>query len=292
MFATSPLQKVYFKKRVFYIKRDDLLDSDFSGNKARKFYYFLNKNLSNYNKIVSHGSNQSNAMYSLSVLAKIKGLKFVYYTDHLPKILQKKPIGNLKYALKNGMILKIGKIDKKIINNKTLFIKEGGAINKASYGIKNLANELKTQIKTNKLKNPIIFLPSGTGTTALFLQKFLDFDVFTTPCVGDKEYLIKQFNELESTKNKYPQILTINKKFHFGKLYKENFFMWKELLEETKIEFDLLYDPIGWQVLLHNINKFENNDIIYLHQGGLIGNESMVERYKYKNLLNGDPRRI
>ena len=282
MFATSHLQQISFKNYHFYIKRDDLLDKNFSGNKARKFYYFLNKDLSNYNQIISYGSNQSNAMYSLSVLAKMKKLKFIYYTNHLPKTLLQNPIGNIKYALINGMILKIGKLDEELIDNKTLYIKEGGAINESKYGIKILADELKSQIKQLNLKKPILFLPSGTGTTALYLQKFLDFEIFTTPCVGDKEYLFKQFSELELQKKYYPKILTLDKKFHFGKLYKENFIIWKELLNETKIEFDLLYDPIGWQILLANIDKFKNNEIIYLHQGGIIGNESMIKRYKYK----------
>ena len=287
MFATTPLQKISFKNQIFYIKRDDLIDKDFSGNKARKFFYFLNQDLSKYNQIISYGSNQSNAMYSLSVLAKIKKLKFIYYTNHLPRTLLNNPIGNLKYALKNGMILKLGKVDESLIDKKTLFIKEGGAIDEAKHGIKILANELKAQIKKYKLKNPILFLPSGTGTTALFLQKYLDFEVFTTPCVGDREYLIEQFSKLQLNKSFFPKILTINKKFHFGKLYKENFLIWKELLNETKIEFDLLYDPIGWQVLLAHSKKFKDNDIIYLHQGGIIGNESMIKRYEYKfNLTN------
>jgi len=282
LFAVSPIQKISYRGHFFYIKRDDLLDRDFSGNKARKFYYFLNLDLSDYNQIISYGSNQSNAMYSLSVLAKIKRLKFIYYTNHLPKTLQQKPIGNLKYALENGMILKIGKIDKDLIDEKTLYIKEGGAINEAKIGIKILAQELETQIKQLNLKNPIIFLPSGTGTTALFLQFFLNYPIYTTPCVGDSNYLEKQFYELESNKKKYPKILTLNKKFHFGKLYKENFLIWKDLLKTNNIEFDLLYDPIGWQVLLAHINKFKDNEIIYIHQGGAIGNESMLKRYKYK----------
>ena len=287
MFAITPLQKISFKNKIFYIKRDDLIDKDFSGNKARKFFYFLNKDLSNYTQIISYGSNQSNAMYSLSVLAKIKKLKFIYFTNHLPKTLLNNPIGNLKYALKNGMILKLGSVDESLIDKNTLFIKEGGAISEARFGIKILADELKSQIKQFSLKNPIVFLPSGTGTTALFLQKYLDIEVFTTPCVGDSNYLIKQFNLLEKNKSIYPKIITLNKKFHFGKLYKENFLIWKELLSETKIEFDLLYDPIGWQVLLAHIEKFKYNDIIYLHQGGIIGNESMIKRYEYKfNLTN------
>ena len=104
----SPTQLITFNNQNFYIKRDDLLHPDFTGNKARKFYYFFKNDFPNIKKVISHGSNQSNAMYSLSVLCKLKGREFEYYTNHLPSFLKENPQGNYNYALKNGMNLKIG----------------------------------------------------------------------------------------------------------------------------------------------------------------------------------------
>ncbi len=92
-------------------------------------------------------------------------------------------------------------------------------------------------------------LPSGTGTTALFLQKNLPFEVFTVACVGGSEYLKKQFFHLEKEEKYHPKIIQMPKKYHFGKLYKEFYEIWKELKAETKIEFDLLYDPLGFLAL-------------------------------------------
>ena len=40
-FDSSPVQSILFDNKQFYLKRDDLLHPDFSGNKARKLYYFL-----------------------------------------------------------------------------------------------------------------------------------------------------------------------------------------------------------------------------------------------------------
>ena len=37
----SPVSKILYNDYELFIKRDDLLDKDFSGNKARKFHYFL-----------------------------------------------------------------------------------------------------------------------------------------------------------------------------------------------------------------------------------------------------------
>ena len=281
MFDISPIQKFYFEGKSFLIKRDDLLHSDFSGNKARKFYYYFKYLRQNpqITKIISYGSNQSNAMYSMSVLAKLFDIELEYYVNYLPQYLKSNPIGNYKYTLlNNAKIIENPQIVKKLKNNKfefkknELFIKEGGAVKEAEVGIKILANELKEYEDYN------IFLPSGTGVTALYLQKHLKTKVYTCSCVGDDEYLIKQWNELE--KENHPIIIPKHKKFHFGKLYKENYQIWFEL-KEAGIEFDLLYDPIGWQVVMNNLYIL-GEKIIYIHQGGLKGNESMLQRYERK----------
>ena len=277
----SPISKFTFRGKSFLIKRDDLLHPDFSGNKARKFYYYFNylKTNPQIKKIISYGSNQSNAMYSLSVLAKLYNLKLEYYVNHIPNYLKENPIGNYKYTLlNNAKIIENLQIVEQLKNNQfeckknELFIKEGGAIKEAEIGIKLLADELKEYEDYN------IFLPSGTGVTALYLQKHFKGKVYTCSCVGDDEYLIKQWNELE--KENHPIIIPKHKKFHFGKLYKENYEIWLEL-KKSGIEFDLLYDPIGWQVVMNNLDIL-GKKIIYIHQGGLKGNESMIERYEKK----------
>ncbi|MDC0932615.1 1-aminocyclopropane-1-carboxylate deaminase, partial [Arcobacteraceae bacterium] len=233
--------------------------------------------------VISHGSNQSNAMYSLSVLCQLKGWNFIYYVSHIPSYLEENPQGNYKYALENGMQLIIkeefSKLDIKK-DERALFIEEGGALEEASYGLKILADEISEYKLNNKIENLKVFLPSGTGTTALFLQKFLDIEVMTCACVGDEKYLKKQFFELESNEDNHPFIIDRKKKYHFGKLYKENYILWKELKSQTKIEFDLLYDPVGWDTLLYHYDP--QYTYLYIHQGGLIGNESMLKRYIHK----------
>lgn len=267
----SPLHKITFRNTNFLLKRDDLLDSRFSGNKARKLHYFLNYDFNNFRKIISHGSPQSNAMYSLSELSKIKGVGFEYYVDHIADYLKQNPHGNYKYALQNGMKI-LEEAFPITLKDEELFIPEGGHFVEAEYGIKILAQELK-------LYDADIFLPSGTGTTALYLQKHLKQKVYTCACVGGANYLKKQFLELEGDERRHPTILTLDKKYHFAKLYREFFEIWIELKKETDIEFDLLYDPLGWMTLLKYQSQFKK-EILYIHQGGLIGNESMYPRYK------------
>ena len=164
-YTNSPIHEVTFNKQKYFIKRDDLLNHNFSGNKARKFYYYLINDFPNIKRVVSFGSSQSNAMFSLSVLCKLKNWQFDYYVEHTASFLKENPIGNYKYALENGMNIFEEKLPD-FFDEETLFISEGGAIKEASFGIEVLANEIKLWAEENSIKNLKIFLPSGTGTTA------------------------------------------------------------------------------------------------------------------------------
>jgi len=283
----SPVQSVSFDNKQLFLKRDDLIHCDFSGNKARKFYYFLENEFPKVKKIVSYGSAQSNAMYSLSVLAKMKGWEFEYFVDHIAEYLIENPHGNYLGALNNGMEIHVGRGDPTPTNN-SLHIEEGGRQKEAEYGIKLLAQEIVDWQKENDIDELNVFLPSGTGTTALFLQKSFNIQhstfnicVYTTPCVGDSSYLKEQFLMLEENESFHPIILSLEKKHHFGKLYRENYKIWLKLQQETGVVFDLLYDPLGWRVLLAHEALF-SKPVLYIHQGGLLGNESMLPRYKRK----------
>ena len=281
-YINSPFELHSFRDKKIYIKRDDLLDEDFSGNKARKFYYFLAHDFPSIKRVVSYGSNQSNAMYSLSVLAKLKGWEFIYFCEHIPEFLKENPKGNYKFALANGMKIFESKDRYKDANSlkdaKTVVVQEGGRQKESRFGLEILANELKEDIKKAGIENPYIFLPSGTGTTSLFLQKFLDIKVFTCSTVGSDEYLKEQWKMIEDDENCFPTILSSSKKYHYGKLYRELYELWNEIKRDMGVEFDLMYDAVGWKKFLLHVDKIKGTPI-YIHQGGIKGNESMLERY-------------
>ena len=77
----------------------------------------------------------------------------------------------------------------------------------------------------------------------------------------------------------YPKILEPNFKTYFGQLDIENYNIYKNLLDQTNIEFDLLYDPIAWRTLLEYYDQLPK-PVIYIHCGGTSGNETMIARYK------------
>jgi len=292
----SPVEKITFRGYPFYIKRDDLLATEFSGNKARKFFYFLHNNFPDKTKIISYGSPQANSLYSLSVLARLKQWSLDYYVEHISSFMQKNPEGNYQAALGNGAnIIVLSRSDRSLsaldyiqqiilpFEKNSLFIPEGGRCKEAEPGVQVLSREINQWADKKNIQKLNIFLPSGTGTTALFLQKNCKFRVLTCACVGGDHYLKQQFDLLTPEKNEHPVILPASKKFHFGKLYKEFYAIWQALCTETGIEFDLLYDPLGWLTLMNYIkNTRDRTPVLYIHQGGLLGNKTMLPRYLRK----------
>ena len=384
------------------------MDGEFNGNKARKLEYFLHVGLGGIKRVVSYGSSQSNAMYSLSVFAKMKGLEFHYVVSNLNSNLASNPIGNFKFALENGMKIYIDKDRRaraRALAYELAGLKEGeiygdeavnlrdyrsengsnlknvGGLNLSKFdeqlgftdinlNAKNMSNlqvevepnlqieksnlqDLNRQIlskfdesaklasatcsenisnKNSNLKKSAdqtssnlsaaqdcfigdslfinegvwqpqaeagfisqarqierwadaegktvdIFLPSGTGTSAAFLAKHVKFDVFTCPCVGDADYLKSEIEAL--TPNSKARILQPPKKYHFGDLKPELYQIWRKVCEQTGIEFELIYDPVGFLTMMANLGTFKN-EILYIHQGGALGNISQKLRYERK----------
>lgn len=369
------------------------MDGEFNGNKARKLEYFLHAGLGGIKRVVSYGSSQSNAMYSLSVFAKMNSLEFHYVVSNLNSNLAENPIGNFKFALENGMKIYIDKnrrararalayelaglkeseiygddavnlTDASDRNGSNLSkFNEGLGFTDTNLSVKNMPNSQAEIVlnlqnlgrenlnkfdgsvklaganfgefvsyKNSNLKKSAdqtssnlsaaqdcfigdslfinegvwqpqaeagfisqarqiecwadaegktvdIFLPSGTGTSAAFLAKHVKFDVYTCPCVGDADYLKSEIEEL--TPNSKAHILPPPKKYHFGDLKPELYQIWREVCEQTGIEFELIYDPVGFLTMMANLGAFKN-EILYIHQGGVLGNISQKLRYERK----------
>ncbi|MDE1249927.1 1-aminocyclopropane-1-carboxylate deaminase/D-cysteine desulfhydrase [Vibrio aestuarianus] len=294
--SDTPITQHIFANKHFYLKRDDQLHSHFSGNKARKFMALLDTKDEITTTLISYGSVQANSLYSMAALANIKGWSFEFYVDRIPSWLKQKPIGNYRGALDLGAkIVEVSSVSPVPIHPEEyirtqrqpdahcLVMPEGGRSPIAKVGIKQLAMEILNWARFENKQSFVVALPSGTGTTALFLHKYLKphgIEVLTCSCVGGNDYLTKQFDDLGESD--HPVILSPNKKHHFGQLYAADYHVWQQLLEQTHVEFDLLYDPLMWQCLLPWMQDNPQQSIIYIHQGGLLGNESMLPRYQRK----------
>ena len=284
----SPISKITLEGRVFFVKRDDLIDPHLAGNKYRKLYTLLQTPPSTYDTIVSYGGTQSNAMLAIAAMAQKKEWNFTYYTKQLSQTQRKHLSGNFAHALALGM--KHIELEDALyrdyiaslrltVDSRTFVVDQGGAISEAKVGLEVLAQEIKRQKKSGAIESDIYSLatPSGTGTTALFLALALpEYKVYTTPCIGDVAYLKEQMSALA----KLPQNLIIlppKKKYHFAKPYREFLETYKKLLK-SGVEFDLLYAPAMFEALLEQTHE----KILYIHSGGVSGNESMLARYSQK----------
>lgn len=281
----SEISKIVLDGRVFYVKRDDLIDPYLAGNKYRKLYTLLKTPSNTLKTIISYGGTQSNAMLAIAAMCKKKRWEFIYYTKPLSKAMQNEKSGNFFHSTRLGM--KHVEIQNEYyrdfiaslrlnLDKETFIIDQGGAVEEARCGLKVLADE----IRDSDLQVKSLATPSGTGTTALFLALCLpEYKIYTTPCVGDAEYLRSQMRALcELPSNLI--ILEPKRKYHFAKPYSEFLEIWKKLLA-AKIEFDLIYAPSMWMALLEHTKE----DILYVHSGGVSGNESMLERYKQKEFI-------
>ena len=287
----SRIDKVQFEGRALYVKRDDLIDSCFSGNKYRKLYTLLNTPSSHYTKIISYGGTQSNAMLAIACLCHVKGWEFHYYSKCLPEYLKEGTEGNLEKALHKQMHLhevphelfqKKVKELRAYSEDKTLLISQGAADELALEGIRGLADEITAWKDENKMAKLSVVLPSGTGTTALYLRSSLpeEIAVYTSVLVGDAAYQKEQWKRLSS--GPFPHIFVPEKKRRFAKSYDEYLQMYQELLRSTDIEFDLIYAPKTWMEMLTHL-KDDEGEILYIHTGGTSGNKTMLERYRYKS---------
>ena len=285
---SSPISRILLEGREFLVKRDDTIDPHLAGNKYRKLYTLLHTPSSTYDTLISYGGTQSNAMLAMAAVANKKKWKFLYYTKQLSQRQKNQLGGNFDKALRLGMqhIEVANENYRDFIaslrlefNERVCIVDQGGASEGAKQGLEVLAQEIREQKQSGEIESSInaVATPSGTGTTALFLALALpEYTVYTTPCVGDVSYLIEQMSALAAIPDNL-MILEPKKKYHFAKPYREFLQMHKKLLVGG-IEFDLLYAPSMWEALLEQTQE----KVLYIHSGGVSGNESMLKRYSQK----------
>ena len=337
----SPVTKHWIHGRPVYIKRDDLLNVyGLSGNKARKYLKLLQDVIAdrdtnapeNYDQhhhycynLVSYGGIQSNSMLALSKIALLNPrYNFTYFSRAVPKFLKKAPIGNYLRALRHGttvieldnaryedmasgkdveMILRQNSINIETVN----FIKQGGLSKDAEVGLHTLAKEIvdfvMNQSHSCDKNGWCVFVASGTGTSALYLnraiqllrertdiglkEKIIPIKVVAIPCMGSSEVLAKQMKSMNIESCYLPEILDdgTNDSHSFAQPCEQHLEIWRNLCSASGIDFDLIYAPRAWQQLRRVLSQYENMyNIMYYHCGGQEGNDSQLRRYKYKGI--------
>lgn len=162
----------------------------------------------------------------------------------------------------------------------------------AAAGLADLAEELAAFVALTAPSEPwTVVMESGTGASALFLHRRLralaadHIQVLAVPCVGDAAYLLSQMRTIDGGEVglSYPCILEGATKRAFGKPYPALLALWRRLEEESNVEFDLLYAPRAFEQLAESFerepNRWAGRRLLYVHCGGVSGNESQLRRY-------------
>lgn len=285
MFALpAPVESFRFAGRIFHVKRDDLIHPDFSGNKYRKLYRFIHMPSEALDSIVSYGGIQSNAMLSIAALCHLKGWRFEYICKTVPKYLRDNPTGNYRRSLELGMQLNevvptqyhtvVGALNSEHGTRRKI-VPQGGADPAAKEGVRVLAEEIREWQREHAIEILNVVTPSGTGTTAAFLAAALpECRVLTVAAVGDAAYLERQIDTLMPLP---PNLQILSTPYRFATPHPELLNMYEEL-KASGIEFDLIYAPVMWKALLENMEDIEG-EVLYVHSGGVSGNETMLARY-------------
>jgi len=295
----SPLQQLnnplYTKNNIrLFIKRDDLIHENVSGNKWRKLKYNISEVKSSLKTgIITFGGAFSNHLHACSALCKSKGLALKCYvrTDQLD-------ISNptLKFIINNGAEIKIISRSNYKQRNEPHFlnrikakypdffvIPEGGTSNLALKGVGEMVEEIVSQIAE---KIDYIFVPVGSGGTIAGIIKKINPSTKVIGIAAVNDYsLLSKVKQLLNDKNIYPENWDISFDENFDGFAKFNHIL-LEYINQFYKKFGFRLDPLYTSKMMFAIekrieqNKIPNGStIVAIHTGGLQG----IAAFNYVN---------
>lgn len=274
--------KLFREKNVkLFVKRDDLIHPEISGNKWRKlFLNLLEANDKNQDTILTFGGAFSNHIYATAAACNLLGFKSIGIIrgEHVDELNH-----TLNFATSKGMkIVRVSKAiygkDKKLISDQypySYVIPEGGNNDLGREGMKYLADELNSEFKENPT---YVITPIGTGCTISGLIDNLsnNFNVLGINVLKNLE-IEKQISlQLKNAKSNY----SIYNDYHFGGYAKTT----DDLIDfanHFSNEHNIYLDPIytakmmfAVYDLIHKNTFPEGAKIVCIHTGGLQGIKS------------------
>lgn len=281
----SPIQKVSGIDFGFelFVKREDLIHKEISGNKYRKLKYnLLHYHNNDYKGIISFGGAYSNHIHALAALCQLENIPSVgiirgEYDANNP---------TLQFAVKSGMKLHFVsredyriKEDSKVIQDilkmypEYMLVPEGGSNEYALIGVEEIDDEIE--------KSPFAFdyiaVSAGTGFTAAGILKGIERNKLNGKLIvfsALKGQFLKEVIIQHTQQNDF----IFTDEFCFGGYAKTN----EELLGflndfeiKTSIPLDYVYNGklvFGLKTL--GERKFFNAEdkVLWIHTGGLQGN--------------------
>lgn len=296
----SPIEKLdlsaFDVQREVWIKRDDLIHPEISGNKWRKLKYNIEKYFrSECTSILTFGGAFSNHLYATAAACdrlNIPCIGIVRGSDVdldnptmefcRNKNMKLVPVSRSEYFEKE----RSNKTYQLILENHSLVIPEGGNNVDGVMGTKELFNELYTQLDAiNTSKGYQIACPVGTGTTisGVFKSELSNQQVFGFMAAKDvalEKRLANNGIHLLKSKNWS----------RFGSYDHTLIEFIQHLYNKTSVYFDPIYGAKMMHTLIHSdlLKKHKNEPFVIIHTGGLQGilGVNYRQQKKGKKLIN------
>lgn len=289
----SPLERITFKSGdvSIWVKRDDLIHSEISGNKYRKLHLNL-ENLQNkeYSQIVTFGGAHSNHIDAISYLTREENIKcLAIIRGEQPTILsptltrarnagvELRFVSRLEYQQRNEPEY-LDTLQKE--HPHAYIIPEGGANDFGVAGCENIITECQEQIDFD-----YISIDCGTGATLAGMvralkpyQKAIGVQVLKGQDFISAE--VHRFNPNKTFNN-----FSIWTDYHFGgyaKYEDELIDFMQSFYQKTGIKLDPVYTGKQFFAVFDQINKGyfpKGSRIVLTHSGGLQGIKGFEERY-------------
>ncbi len=276
----------------FFIKRDDLIDQQISGNKFRKLKYNLDQaRKEGQDTLLTFGGAYSNHIHAVAAA----GSKYGFKTIGIIRGEEYNPLNaTLSFAASNGM--KLHYISRKRYKEKDngsflhqlhedfgrfYLLPEGGSNTEAVRGCSEIIQELD-------IEYDVITVSCGTGCTMAGILAGLDGKKYVVgfPALKNGDFLKKDiFRFIRSYNDKIYLNWHLETGYHFGGYarYSEKLI---DFINEFKQQFQIQLDPIYTGKMIFGIfdlvkkvsfNHFKK--IIAIHSGGLQGIKGFNERH-------------
>lgn len=278
-----------------FMKRDDLLDFYFGGNKVRLYEYIISEiQRQKAEKIITFGSIYSNHVrVTAAVAAYLKMECDIIILKERNNEEQNPDGNNLLTSLYNivkhdcytdeaneyiDKFLEI-QAQRKV---KFFFVPGGGHLPIAALGYMDCLSEIQKQCNDIRLDVDVIFTPTGTGTTQaglLYGKKAFNFkgDIVGVTVARDVERCVHEITKLTDNMNKEfktnyvsneNDVKVLEKYIGYGQIDDQIITLMKSLAMSDGILLDPIYNAKSFIVMEKEIKKRNYKNVIYINTGG------------------------
>lgn len=294
----SVLQPIYSDEWIkrnlaVFVKRDDLIHPEISGNKWRKLLYNIEEAKQNkVHSILTFGGAYSNHLVATAAACKLNGLQSIGIVrgdelttnsnDTLKRcseygmqlVFVSRELYNLRYDYEWWKELQI-------TYPNSMIIPEGGANYYGVIGCQAIWNELPRNVNR-------IFVAQGTTTTStgILLGAPETCKVHVVPAlkgfdsIAEMKKVLAGFYFDQDILNELFQNIIIESDYHFGgygKYTSELLHYIQTSYKQHKIPLDVIYTAKAFFAMEQTIQKLDlqNETIVFIHTGGIQGNKAI-----------------